>query len=133
MLLIRSVSATGVPEQFAGYPQGMRAIQLPGPHTDSYFLTIFGRSDRVTACACERNGEVTLSQSLHLQCADLLMNKLASDESRLDQLLAGQPDNDKVGEELFLWTLARLPTDEERQKGGATPGETETAKKSLST
>ena len=55
-------SATGVPDEFPGYAVGTRAIQLPEPAVSSYFLSLFGRSDRVTACACERNGEVTLPQ-----------------------------------------------------------------------
>ena len=43
------------------------------------------------------------------------------------QLLKNQPDDGKRIEELFLWTLSRLPTDEERQacrnvlKDGASP------------
>ncbi|HSI36489.1 MAG TPA: DUF1549 domain-containing protein, partial [Tepidisphaeraceae bacterium] len=36
-------SATGVPDTFAGYPVGLRAVQLPDPSTASYFLTLFGR------------------------------------------------------------------------------------------
>ena len=67
VLLDAIAAATGVPDKFDGYPLGLRAIQLPDPGVGSYFLTLFGRSDRVTACACERNGEVTLPQLLHLQ------------------------------------------------------------------
>ena len=59
MLLDAIGQATGVPDAFPGYPVGMRAVQLPDPALKSYFLTLFGRSERVTACACERNGEVT--------------------------------------------------------------------------
>ena len=44
--------------------------QLPDPTLKSYFLTLFGRSERVTACACERSGEVTMPQLLHLQNGD---------------------------------------------------------------
>ena len=43
--------STGVPDEFPGYPVGVRAQQLPDPTMKSYFLTIFGRSERVTACA----------------------------------------------------------------------------------
>ena len=35
---------TGVPETYPGYPAGLRAMQLPGPQIDSYFLSLFGRS-----------------------------------------------------------------------------------------
>lgn len=106
--------STAIPEEFAGYPLGMRAIQLPDPRVNSYFLSLFGRSDRVTACACERSGDVTLPQLLHLQNGDFLTRKVYSGENRLSQLLKAQPDNSKVLEEIYLTTLSRLPTDAER-------------------
>jgi hypothetical protein len=102
-------------ENFQGYPQGVRAIQLPGPQIDSYFLTTFGRSDRVTACACERNGDVTLSQLLHLQNSESVQNKVASGDGRLQKLLSESTDDDRLIEELYLNTFSRLPRDDERQ------------------
>ena len=115
-VLLDAISqATGMPESFPGYPQGMRAIQLPGPNTESYFLTAFGRSDRVTACACERNGDVSLSQLLHLQNAEALQQKIASGDGRLGKLLAAETDNQRVLDELFLTTYARLPTKDEQE------------------
>ena len=62
VLLDALCDATGVPERFDGYPVGVRAVQVPDPGSVSYFLKAFGRSDRVTACACERTGDVTLPQ-----------------------------------------------------------------------
>lgn len=106
--------STDVPDSFQGYPVGVRAIQLPGPQIDSYFLSLFGRSDRVTACACERNGDVTLPQLLHLQNGDSITNKLNDGQGRLQRLLEKEPDNNKVIDELFLTTFNRLPRDEER-------------------
>jgi len=105
--------ATDVPDQFNGYPVGVRAIQLPDPAAGSYFLTLFGRSDRVTACACERNGEVTLPQLLHLQNGDVL-KKLASTDGRLATLLKSKDDR-AVTDELFLTAVARLPSPAERE------------------
>jgi len=107
--------ATGDPEQFPSYPLGVRAIQVPDPGTDSYFLTLFGRSERTTACACERSGDVTLPQLLHLQNSDGLSNKLKISTGRLEQLLAAQTDNDRVVDELYLSTVSRWPTDTERE------------------
>jgi hypothetical protein len=103
-------AAADVPDTFAGYPVGVRAIQLPEPGVNSYFLTIFGRSDRVTACACERNGEVTLPQLLHLQNSPELLAKLKNPEGRLARLLAKQDlSTDQLIEEIFLSTVSRLP------------------------
>ena len=108
--------ATGVPDAFPGMPEGTRAIRLPGPQTDSYFLATFGRSDRVTACACERSGDVTLPQLLHLQNGDTVQAKLRREEGTLARLVgrtaSGPPD--ALVEGLFLATLARPPGDAER-------------------
>src|SRR5262249_27461493 len=75
--------ATGVPDNFPGFPAGTRAGQLPDPGLQSSFMTLFGRSDRVTACACERNGEVTLPQLLHLMNGESVIQKVASPQGRL--------------------------------------------------
>ncbi|MDB5386001.1 MAG: hypothetical protein JWM11_1647, partial [Planctomycetaceae bacterium] len=114
-VLLDAISqATGVPEPFQGYPLGMRAIQLPDPRVNSYFLSLFGRSERVTACACERSGDVTLPQLLHLQNGDFLNRKVYSQENRMASLLKEIPDDAKVLEELYLLTLGRVPMDAER-------------------
>ena len=107
--------ATGVPDEFKGYPLGTRAVQVPDPGVSSYFLTLFGRSDRVTACACERNGEVTLPQLLHLQNGDTLTKKISAADGRLQSLLQDMPRNDALIDELFLATLGRHPASEERR------------------
>lgn len=115
VLLDGIAQATGVPDEFKGYPVGTRAVQLPEPGVSSYFLTLFGRSDRVTACACERNGEVTLPQLLHLQNGDATTKKLQSPDSRLAALLQAKPKDDAgVIDELYLATLCRRPTAAER-------------------
>ena len=106
---------TGVPDNFPGYPVGLRAIQLPDPTLNSYFLSLFGRSERVTACACERSGEVTMPQLLHLQNGESLGQKIRSGEGRLAAWLKTIPDADKLIDELFLTAVARTPTAAERQ------------------
>jgi hypothetical protein len=107
-------AATDVPDEFKGYPAGTRAVQLPEPGVASYFLTLFGRSDRVTACACERMGEVTLPQLLHLQNGEEVPKKIRSAESRLARLLTNTNDGE-VLDELFWTTMARAPRAEERK------------------
>jgi hypothetical protein len=102
-------SATGVPTAFEGAPLGVRAVQLAEPGVSSYFLTLFGRSERVTACACERAGEVTLPQLLHLKNSEDLQTRLVKPGGRLDALLK-QGGDPEVLRELFLATLNRAPT-----------------------
>ncbi|HEX3147299.1 MAG TPA: DUF1549 domain-containing protein [Gemmataceae bacterium] len=107
--------ATGVPDKFPGYPVGLRAIQLPDPGMNSYFLSLFGRSDRVTACACERNGDVTMPQLLHLQNGDSVVQKIRASDGKLATWLKNIPDADKLTDEMFLSTLSRMPTADERK------------------
>jgi hypothetical protein len=105
--------SSGVPERFTGYPVGLHAVQLPDPALKSYFLSLFGRSERVTACACERNGDLTMPQLLHLQNSDDVLEKIRSPGGRLAGLLrSGKPDRE-IAEELFLATVSRKPTDAE--------------------
>lgn len=106
-------SATGTSEKFDGYPDGVRAIQIPDPSSHSAFLKMFGSSERVTACACERNGDVTLPQLLSLQNGDRLLAKLKDGNGALAKLLKEQPDDAKLTEELFLRALGRVPTADE--------------------
>jgi hypothetical protein len=87
VLLDALSAATGVPEQFAGYPVGVRAIQVPDPRVASPFLTMFGRSDRVTACACERNGEIAPPQVLHLQNGASVVEEVRAEEGRRASLM----------------------------------------------
>jgi len=101
--------ATGVPDQFPGYPTGSRAVQLPEPGVTSYFLTIFGRSERVTACACERTGDVTLPQLLYLNNGEEVRNKVKSADGRLSALLKKQSDEAKTIDDVFMMTLCRKP------------------------
>ncbi len=106
--------AAGVPEAFPGYPTGLRAVQLPDPGLKSYFLGLFGRPERATACACERSVEVTVPQLLYLQNGDSLMQKLRAADGRLGQLLASQRPDDAITDELFLAALSRPPRAAER-------------------
>jgi hypothetical protein len=112
-VLLDAISqATGVPDHFPGYPKGIRAGQVPDPTLHSYFLSLFGRSERVTACACERNGEVTMPQLLHLQNGDNIIQKVRSPDGRLARLLREKKADAAIIEELFLATLSRPPSSE---------------------
>lgn len=116
-VLLDTISlVTRVPDSFPGYPAGIRAGQLPDPTLKSYFLSLFGRSERVTACACERNGDVTMPQLLHLQNGQSVINKIRSNEGRLGQLLQGKSSSNERLEELFLATLGHFPSDELRHR-----------------
>jgi Protein of unknown function (DUF1549)/Protein of unknown function (DUF1553)/Bacterial Ig-like domain (group 2) len=106
--------ATGVPERLDGYPYGIRAVQVADPNLNSSFLRMFGRSDRVTACACERGGDVTLPQLLHLQNNEALQSRITTAAGWVYSTLAKEKDDAAVVDGIFLRTLSRLPRDDER-------------------
>jgi hypothetical protein len=106
------------PVPFGGLPQDRhapkRAIMLPDESFPSYFLDVFGRPQRISACECERVSEANLAQALHLLNSDEIQGKLARANGRADMLAKDKrPDAEKV-DEMFLWAFARKPTDEQR-------------------
>jgi hypothetical protein len=104
------------PAGFGGLPSDKhapnRAIMLPDESFSSYFLDVFGRPQRISACECERVSEANLAQALHLLNSQEVQSKLSRPGGRAD-LLARDPraDAEKV-EELFLWAFARRPSTE---------------------
>ena len=106
------------PAGFGGLPTDRhapnRAIMLPDESFPSYFLDVFGRPQRISACECERVSEANLAQSLHLLNSDEVQGKLSRVNGRADQLAQDKrPEAEKV-DELFLWAFARKPSDEQR-------------------
>jgi len=105
---------TGSPSGFGGLPQDRhaprRAIMLPDESFSSYFLDVFGRPQRLSACECERVSEANLAQALHLLNSDEVQNKLSQGGGRAEQMAKDpRPDPEKVGE-LFMWAFAHKPT-----------------------
>src|SRR5205823_12800139 len=105
---------TDSPAGFSALPQDShapkRAIMLPDESFASYFLDVFGRPQRISACECERVSEANLAQALHLLNSDEVQGKLSAGNGRAEQLAKDpRPDAEKV-EELFLWSFAHKPT-----------------------
>ena len=65
-----------MPETFPGRPRGTRAIELWDNRMPSYFLDIFGRSERLSPCECGRSSEPTMAQCLHLMNASEIEAKI---------------------------------------------------------
>ena len=110
---------TDSPGQFNGLPRDrnapLRAIQLPDESFNSYFLEVFGRPQRASACECERVSEANLAQALHLLNSEEVQGKLTRGGGRADQLAAAKDtrtDTQKI-EELFMWAFARKPSPED--------------------
>jgi len=116
VLLDAYSQVTAAATQFKDYPKGMRAIQLPDSKVDSYFLGSFGRPEREKTCSCERTSEPSVSQVLHIFNGDTLNQKLAAKQNRIEKLIESKKPVPELVEEVFLASLARFPTSEERLK-----------------
>lgn len=119
VLLDAICQATGVPEKFVGLPEGVRAIQLWDNRMPSYFLTLFGRPARVSVCECERSGEPSIAQALHLRNAPEIEAKIRARRGVARQLANSLKTPDEIIDELTLATLSRFPTKAERAALGA--------------
>jgi len=105
----------GTVTDFGTLPEGHRATELLDSGFDSYFLTTFGRPEGSTACECERSGESTLAQSLHLANSKEIQAKLHSDCALPAQLATDpRPDSDKI-DEIFLRAFARRPSESQQK------------------
>ena len=119
-VMLDMVSQTlGVPEKFGGTPPGTRAIQLWDSKVPHYFLKLYGRPQRATACECERIHEPSVAQVLHLLNAPEIQTKLAHERGLVAKLVQAKTNDGEVVDELYLAFYSRLPTDAERNVGVA--------------
>jgi hypothetical protein len=117
-VLLDAVSqVTDSPTAFAALPRDRhaprRALMLPDEAFPSYFLDIFGRPQRLSACECERVSEANLAQTLHLLMSDEVQTKLSRPGGRAEALAADPRAVAEKVEESFLRALARKPTADE--------------------
>ncbi|MFM7845660.1 MAG: DUF1549 and DUF1553 domain-containing protein [Planctomycetota bacterium] len=114
-VLLDAISqATGVPEKFAGWPLGVRAIEVWDNRMPSYFFRIFGRPVRASVCECERSNEPSISQALHLLNSPEINAKIAHRDGWARKLAESSLTPDQLIDEIYLGTVARFPTNDER-------------------
>jgi hypothetical protein len=114
VLLDMVCQTTGIGEKFPGVPAGCRAIQLWDSKTPHYFLKLFGRPTRVSACECERNHEPSVSQVLHLLNSPEIHDKLTHEGGVVARLVKRLSEDGPLVEELYLTYHSRRPTEKER-------------------
>jgi hypothetical protein len=115
-MLLDTVSAvTGESTKFAGFPDGYRALQLPSSSAASYFLSTFGRPERLVTCTCERNDQPTMVQVLHIANGDTLNGKLRAKNNVIDRGLAAKKPDAALLDDLYLHAFSRKPTPDERK------------------
>ncbi|MEJ5277425.1 MAG: DUF1553 domain-containing protein, partial [Thermogemmata sp.] len=112
--------ALGVNEPFTGPDavfNGMKMIEVGSSRlvgNVAYVLRIFGRPPRTTACDCERAMEPALPQTLFRMTDPSLLAKFNQPQGRAVQLARSRLSNEEVTDELFLATLSRYPTAQEK-------------------
>ena len=114
---------TGVPAHFTGYPDGMRAGEIPGvaavgqregkSSTADQFLVSFGKPPRLLTTECERSSETTLSQAFQLISGPEINKLLTAPDNRLSRLISSEKSNDQIVTELYWTALTRAPSSSE--------------------
>src|SRR5262249_52273760 len=112
VLLDAVYRVTGSTSKFPDVAPGTRAAALPhsGVELPSRFLTTFGRPPRESACECERSSGMQLGPVMALVSGPTLGDAIADPSNELTRLVAAQPNDAKLIDELFLRILNRPPT-----------------------
>lgn len=92
-----------------------RAVDLPHENFGSYFLDVFDRPPRSSACECARSTGASLSQVLHLSFSGDIERKVSVGDGRIAKLVQQKATPEQAAEELYLAAFARLPTPQEQQ------------------
>ncbi|WP_233198877.1 MULTISPECIES: DUF1549 and DUF1553 domain-containing protein [Pirellulaceae] len=122
--------ATSHDEKFQGLPLGSRAVQIADGKTSNYFLTTFGRSERATVCSCEASTSPTLSQALHMLNGSATQDKIGRGKL-VETWVKEELTNDQIIDKIYIRSLARKPTAEEREKLTAVLKEEENRQRGL--
>ena len=112
----------GTSLNFAGYPNGLRATQIPGAKAFApryrkdtaadQFLEFFGKPPRLLSCECERTDETTLSQAFQLMSGDALNQLIRTPENRLRKWVEYESPR-AVIQELYQRAFARAASEGE--------------------
>jgi len=111
--------ATGSLSRLPGLPAGARASQLldPNAQVPGGFFELFGKPPRESACECERSSGMMLGPILNLVNGPIVGEAIKDPNNAFVKLLAGEKDDAKVVEGVFLSVLCRMPTKKEIDRG----------------
>jgi WD40 repeat protein len=106
---------TGATTKIPGVPPGTRAAALPDVGVDlpSGFLATFGRPVRESACECERTSGLQLGPVMALISGPTIAEAISDPDNEIAKLVAREPDDTKVIQELFMRIMNRPATDKE--------------------
>ena len=102
---------TGAIPDIPGAGKGVRASQLSDAKLDlkSGFLANLGRPARESACECERSDELQMSAVMAFLSGPAIADALGAPDSELAALVASQPDDRKLVEDIYYRVLSRAP------------------------
>src|SRR5205807_535822 len=106
----------GTRSSFSKMSRQARAVDLPHENFGSYFLDVFDRPPRSSACECARSSGASLSQVLHLSFGPDIERKLSEGRGRIAKLAERKAPAEQAAEELYLAAFARQPSAVERQE-----------------
>ena len=92
-----------------------RAVDLPHEGFGSYFLDVFDRPPRSSACECARSDGANLPQVLHLSMSPEIERKISNPKGRVAKLIESKVSASDAVTELYLAAFARTPTAAEQQ------------------
>jgi hypothetical protein len=100
--------------QFNKMSKQARAVDLPHEGFYSYFLDVFDRPPRSSACECSRSSGASLQQVLHLVNSNEVEDRLANDKGRIARFVREKTAPEDAVVELYLTAFSRRPTDREK-------------------
>jgi hypothetical protein len=106
----------GTRSHFHKMSRQARAVDLPHEAFGSYFLDVFDRPPRSSACECARSTGASLPQVLHLANSSDIEDKIASEGGRVARIVQSKTPPEKAVEELYLAAFARFPDAGELRK-----------------
>ena len=111
-------AAAGARPNFPEVPEDTEAAQLVDPHIGKEgFLDVFGRPLRESACECERRSDFSLPQALNLVNGSTISDAVADPKGRIAGLVLSGKGDTAIVENLYLASLGRNPSAEERDRG----------------
>lgn len=104
-------AVTGAIPDIPGAGKGIRASQLTDAKLDlkSGFLANLGRPARESACECERSDELQMSAVMAFLSGPAIADAIGAENSDIPKLVASEPDDRKLVEEIYYRVLARAP------------------------
>ncbi len=102
-------TVTGAKMKIPGVPEGTRAAALAdaGSELSDNFLANLGRPARESACECERSHDLQLGPVMALMNGPTVSDAISQPDNTITKLVAEQPDDTQLIEELFLRILNR--------------------------